>query len=853
MREAASASTEASPHQGPASSPLGSPVVRRNIVFPDPVAFRFLEEDSCVRVVERRSTLRGYELYLVEQWACSRQSPTLVIAIYTGDFSHSIDVGVLSVPEDRALWSAKLRVYLKAAHQHHARPKETKLGELLVTNLSSFPSALTVIPVPEGDVRKHRQLFIVNENLKRLGCSGRSGLTLTHPTEATQAKFQQLYRTSDRIPFLQSVTELIKLCQVALYMFEKLDYEYIDGLLCDVTETAIGDWWTEIGAEHYNFEPTDGILGPSTVAALLGMLMGARNRLHWYGAPVSKDVFDIDNTKRGVAYFQKQQKLDKTRRLDRQTVFRLHTATAKAASGEGWGVQKAVKSTMTEIGGKRGEIVLDMVSGKDKGGLADIETVDIDVFASLAYGERPKWLWHGKPRRTPTDLAGNHEELGALLYKHDSINHIAKRTQSMPLEDELDPRMREDGTAMYATMPAGSTANVTDGHGEREASKKNVFKSVAGKMNDARSGLGRIKDAVGGSRRGHASRPSVSAKEDIWENGNAAASNAQNKAVASSPAIVTKASLMKTKQEEYIGAQKRDPSDSLPRSSAELRDASPLSDFKSNEGPAEDGLYSHDLDSTLETIGAEARQDISSQGPLSARHAADNGDLEGPLLGEERIDSRRLACSRRHSCGVYNIAYESAMNENRWARRMSFGDAEQAVLTWTEIVDYTDAVDDAESYLVRAEVAKRLGRLINHVTRDVEPWVEEKLKLVVSLDERYARDITELQGLYRQLSQACQRVKQNSDELLAAERISLARSVKEVETLFARLEYEIDSLAQKVNDVEDGVQTFERQVVDVEKRAEELKTQLETESWLHWFVRTLTGIGTGPNITRETG
>ena len=73
----------------------------------------------------------------------------------------------------------------------------------MVTNLSSFPSALTVITVPDGDIRKHRQVFIVNEDLKRLGCSGRSGLTLSEPTAATQAKSYQLYKTSDRIPFFQ--------------------------------------------------------------------------------------------------------------------------------------------------------------------------------------------------------------------------------------------------------------------------------------------------------------------------------------------------------------------------------------------------------------------------------------------------------------------------------------------------------------------------------------------------------------------------------------------------------------------------------------------------------------------------
>jgi hypothetical protein len=55
-----------------------------------------------------------------------------------------------------------------------------------------------------------------------------------------------------------------------------------------VTERAINDWWTELGTDFYNIEPSDGILGPTTVAALLGMLMGARNRLNAYGAPVAR-------------------------------------------------------------------------------------------------------------------------------------------------------------------------------------------------------------------------------------------------------------------------------------------------------------------------------------------------------------------------------------------------------------------------------------------------------------------------------------------------------------------------------------------------------------------------------------
>lgn len=805
-----------------------------------------------MQIVEHRSLLRGYELYLVEQWACSRQSPTLVIATYTGDERHSITVGVLAVPEDEAFWSARLRTYLKAAHQHHARPKATDLGELLVTNLSSFPSALTVIPVPDGDVRKHRQLFIVNEDLKRLGCSGRSGLTLTDPTEATQAKFHQLYRTSDRIPFLQSVMELIKLCQVALYMFEKLDAEYIDGLLCDATEIAIADWWTEVGAEHYNFEPTDGILGPSTVAALLGMLLGARNRLHWYGAPVSKDVFDIENTKRGVAYFQKQQKLDKTRRLDRQTLFRLHTATAKAASGEGWGVQRAVKSTVSEIGGKRGEIVMDMVSGKDKGGLADIETLDIDRFANLAYGERPKWLWHGKPRRSPAEHADGDQELGGtVLFKSDTVGQAAKRTQSLPLEDELETRKKEEGSAPHSSFPPGPSLGTTDNAGD--ALRRNVFKSVAGKMNDARSGLGRIKDAVGGSRRGHASRTSISAKEDLWESGNmgaAAAGAAQASATASSPAIVANAFPLKMMPEECLAGTELGDADALPRSSTDHRDASAwLSDSKTGKRRADE--RPSDLESTLDNIGTEIRKGVLPQVLPRSRPTTVENDALGVCLDAEKMTyGGHLAISRRHSIGISDVAYKHTMNENRWARRMSFGDAEPAILTWTEIVDTTG---DGDLQGARAWETDHLGRLIHDLVLDAKPWVEEKMKMVEALNERYVRDSSELQQLYHQLNEACQRVRHNSDELLTVERGILAESIKEVEVLFARLEYEINGLAQKVYDVEDGIQNFERQVDGVEKRAEELKEQLETESWLHWFVRTLTGVGTGPNITRETG
>ncbi|KAF4125050.1 Sin3 complex subunit Stb2 [Geosmithia morbida] len=862
----------------------GPSVPRKNIVFPDPVAFRYLEEDPCVTVVERRGSLRGYELYLVEQWACSRESPTLVIVAYTGDEAHSVIAGVLSVPVDEELWSARLRVYFRASRKYLARPKQTDLGELMVTNLSSFPSALTVIPVPDGDIRKHREIFVVNENLKRMGCAGRAGLTLTEPTEGTRTKFLSVYKVSDRIPFLAAVVELVKLCQVALYLFEKIEPEYIDGLLCDVTEKAIGNWWTEVGAEHYNFESNDGILGPTTVAALLGMLMGARNRLYWCGAPVGKDVFDVENTKRGIAYFQKLSKLEKTRRLDRPTLLKLHLTTAKAAAGDGWGVPKAVKSRMTEIGGKRGEIVMGMVSGKDKGGLADVETLDIDTFISFAYGGRAKWLWFGKPRPTTTDSSNQDIDRANPSFgaDEDRLQPISRIRTQQP-DDEPEAKRRDELLAPYSDAGApGPATGATDSSLSRDPSRRKVLKNVAGKMSDARSGLGRIKDAVGGTRRGHGSRLSVSARDDMPEQRDSpgqfqsqgqsqvgVSSSIQDSAFSSTSALngPNRAFTWKNKPEEYVAGRRR--SEHQESSSHILSDDSQYpssSAATSTKLRQQQEHQQHELDAKLRQISSDsdARRDV---GPSTAASSIYGGnDAEGgapPLSAEPRGGEGEMPgnLSRRHSMEVAQLSLKHAFNEDRWSRRMSFGDAEEAVLTWDDVVDIEELTSTSGSasggggvnlggVLAMAEYARQLNQSIDDITTNLEPWVEEKMRAVALLDSRFAREKEDLQLLYHRLDEACQRVRFNSEEILANERSSLTESAKDIEVLVARLDYEIDALVQKVADVEDAIHNFERQVDELERSAAELKVLLETESWPLWLVRMLTGVGIGPNITQ---
>ncbi|CAK7272387.1 hypothetical protein SEPCBS57363_005104 [Sporothrix epigloea] len=1033
------------PETGTATNQLQPAANRRYVVTPDPVAFRYLEEEPCVSVVNRRATLEGYELYVVEQWVCSRQSPTIVIATYTGDSQQSVVVGVLAIPANESDWSARLRIYFKTMEKFHARPKESPLGEIMATNLSSFPSALTVIAVRDGDIRLHRLDFIVNEDLKRLGCSGRSGLTLSEPSRATQEKFQSLYKTSDHIPLTESVVELIKQCQTALFVFEMLDQQYIDGLLCDVTETAIGDWWTKVGAEYYNAEPTDGILGPTTVAALLGMLMGARNRLAWFGVSVSKDVFDIDSMKKAIGSFQKVVKLERTRRLDHHTLHRLHSVTTKAAAGDaGWGVQKAIKSTVEGFGGKRGELVYGMVGGKDRGNIGDIETLDIDKFVGLIYGERPKWLWAGKPMRTPASSAsgvlpnimGDHFQDRSIAAAVDMTNGLisgstrkekeaekdkqkkqAATTNTMGATIQLDQgsnnQMEQDGAAqgnalaatrttagpmfassgplntdsmdmalqkkdgkvpVYGVPPPGSATSINESPYDRDREKRQyrdserdrkrtVFQSVAGRVNDARSGLGRIRDAVGGGLRGHTSRTS---RDDTGPVPNTAStmshpdhlSSAQSstalsgtpmtapygiaslaQASISSPVMVGRAFTWKNKPEEYLNSLRRDRElgeDFVNKDrSAMANDPSGArhsnaADSDATATAAVDAELSHRLPGYSTQANGRAshlRKEMmtamtikpDSSVPASV---ADGSDLDRPVLEAEReYGPGIIGLLRRHSIArcehlqeyqSHDLLSEGGtdadelLHKNRpcvqhrlpfeavGLRRLSFSVAEEAILDWEDIVDIYDVELDTEGeegekggddekdddgnekgnrdesdgndtydavallmasskYVTALTLERGLYEDVMQLKDVVGPVIHDRVDALASLDAAYASQIEEVQDIFFQLSSAYERVQSNSQDLLGQERAQTTEAVREVEMLMAKVEYEIGSLASKVQDVEEGVRQFTRQVEYLEQRADELQSRLETESWLHWLVRSVTGIGTVPSLVEVSG
>ena len=824
------------------TSEAHSQVHYRRLVTPDPAAFRYLEEDPSTTVLERRRRLNGYELFFVEQWGCSRVHPTFCITTYTGLEQHSVVVGVLSIPTDEEAWSPRLRVYLKAITKYHARKRETQLGTLMVTNLSGLPSALTVIPVPDGDIKKHREDFVVNENLKRMRCSGRAGINIAAPTSATQTKFIQSYHTSDQIPIYGAVIELVKLCQVALMFFDKLTPEFADGLLCDVTETAINEWWSDFGSDIFNIDPSDGILGPTTVAALLGLLMGARNRLSAFGAPVAKDVFDIASSKRAIGYFQKSQKLRKTRRLDRQTLDQLHKVTAKAASGEGWTVPKAVKSTVAELSGKGDN----MIHRADKARISEVETLYIETFVQLGSGERFKWLWHGKPRKNNESEVGTFGNAGGddswiLNDEQDGPRWSGQRKDSV--EDDPQSLRHNLSDRVFASHSHPSQTNLDHIDKDKEkALRKSVLKGLSSKPTDARSSFGRIKDAVGRRGfRGHQSKYSV---DDAYLSNEGSARNSED--LQRSFDMPFNVSQLEKHLSDLEGPN-ASASASIETSQIEAKPPDEVTMMKeASHQSSRSSLMGLEL-TAVNPQSSLPRSDymdlISHANGITARERAhENMDELRPRFqlmhdGEaikkmehfewasSKLPPLRSTRSQSHLTDEMSNTYW----ERRWPRNMSF----------TAMVDVIAAsqpepmtVDDNTLTSKDPDAAIAFENSLTSQNRVMEarlqrlktlevPWIEAKLAQIEAYDQQCGRDQSKLDMVYHHKMEENHALQDASVELLSQERLALTDANKDIETLGAKLEYELSALQSKVEDVEDGVVEFERQVGLIDSRVKE--------------------------------
>lgn len=312
-------------------------------IFPDVEAVTYFQT-GFVKANEfhllEKSTATGIELYLVEQWANSRKIGS-VVATFTGSESAKVTAMKLTIlKKPTKQYPVKFQEYLNEIVVNHGKLMLIDAGNdqnstkqvLFVTNLTALPPNLTLVPVPNGDAGAIRDNFVLNSNLKKLHCSGRSrSLISSRVADASEDKFRHVYRIlDDNVPIRFAIKELVNIIQTSLFYFELLDARYCDGLLCDKTEEAINSWWNLIGLPHFNTKPNSrsGILPPRTVAAIISLVLSIRLRLQIYGnSDVPKDVFDFESFMLCIGQFQRLAKLDKTRKLDLDTLTRLFNAT----------------------------------------------------------------------------------------------------------------------------------------------------------------------------------------------------------------------------------------------------------------------------------------------------------------------------------------------------------------------------------------------------------------------------------------------------------------------------------------------------------------------------------------------
>ncbi|KAG0709652.1 hypothetical protein DFH29DRAFT_885189 [Suillus ampliporus] len=163
------------------------------------VGERWIGRMSRLEIAESRIELQGYQMYAVEKWIVERLRPVTVLTVYTGDPAHKITVTMLKpaghlTPQEG---EAELKLSVQHLRKDGARPKQTPLGILMVTSLANFRSDYTIVQIPDGDFLAVQERLYCNINLLRMGCSGRSAVTLEEPGETTKDRFKSLYFIPD--------------------------------------------------------------------------------------------------------------------------------------------------------------------------------------------------------------------------------------------------------------------------------------------------------------------------------------------------------------------------------------------------------------------------------------------------------------------------------------------------------------------------------------------------------------------------------------------------------------------------------------------------------------------------------
>jgi len=119
-------------------------------------------------------------------------------------------------------------------------------------------------------------------------------------------------------------------------------------------------------------------------------------------------------------------------------------------------------------------------------------------------------------------------------------------------------------------------------------------------------------------------------------------------------------------------------------------------------------------------------------------------------------------------------------------------------------------------------ISQRKARRIMQLAEVLVPFVESTVNDVEDLDREAQQHVEQLNELYYQRLEEYQALRATSTDVVSEEKSALTEGVRRVEVLGQKLDYEVNALQSRVQEVEDGVSEFERNVLDIEARVHEL-------------------------------
>ena len=406
--------------------------------------------------------LVGYEAYFVEQWIASRSNNTLIVT-YTGDPNDRIVAyHVLSLSSDKKPssihensnqsnqnnmydhWPLKFISYLvEQLESPFYVPTDTSMGYAFITNLAQLNPFLSLIDAKTGNISDDYTLFMVNYNLKKLGCGSRSAATTDEPSKSMENKFKSTFKIDSKIPINYSVLNLIYTTQIFLYYYGFIDPIYCDGLFCEKTETAINEWWKimneiPMALNMLKDKPPNCNISDS-IKGIVGITILCRNLLEIGGNNfgVPKDLLDYKQMKLTILRFQKHFKLEQTSCFNHETLLKLidwgnSIKTSQNLTKDLSKMKKIVKNTVIDItSGKNLQSIAQNASASpfflhshtnfDQGKLINCQ--NIDHFSNFTLGKSLNYLFKGNGK--PIDMSKNILAVEANRKLANSTNSIS--------------------------------------------------------------------------------------------------------------------------------------------------------------------------------------------------------------------------------------------------------------------------------------------------------------------------------------------------------------------------------------------------------------------------------------------